>query len=450
MRFRIILLAAGLAALGIPHAQSDDWAQWMGPARDGIYYEQGLIESIPAEGLPVKWRVPVAGGYAGPAVAAGRVYLFDFDKASGEAFNDPGRRAELVGAERLSCFDAATGKQLWQFRYDCTYSISYPAGPRCTPAVDIAGPEDEGRVYILGSEGDLHCLNATSGALIWKRNFKQDFGATVPLWGFASHPLVNGELLYCMVGGEGQTVVAFEKHTGEVRWQALSASAVGYCPPSIIEAGGARQLIVWHGDGIESLDPATGQRFWNLPIKADFEMAVTRPQRDGQRMYASSIRTESVMFELASDRPAIKELWRGEPKSAVHCSNSTPIFYDGVIYGTDCNEGSLIAVNGDNGEQFWKTFAATKPDEKRYVRHGTAFLTRIADTDRYFLMSETGELIMARLTPEKYEELGRFQLLAPTGEAFGRNVVWSHPAYSGQTVFARNDQELVAVSIAQE
>ena len=450
MRSRMPLFALCLAMFCGRSSHGDDWAQWMGPTRDGIYYEEGLIESIPAAGLPVKWRVPVAGGYAGPAVASGRVYLFDFVKSSGEAFNDPGRRAELVGAERLTCFDAATGKQLWQFSYDCTYSISYPAGPRCTPTVDIAGPEDEGRVYVLGSEGDLHCLNATSGELIWKRNFKEDFGATVPLWGFASHPLVDGDLLYCMVGGEGQTVVAFEKQTGQVRWQALSASAVGYCPPSIIHAGGTRQLIVWHGDGIESLDPANGKPFWKLPIKADFEMAVTRPQRDGQRMYASSIRTESVMFELASDRPAITELWRGEPKSAVHCSNSTPIFYDGVIYGTDCNEGSLIAVNGENGEQFWKTFAATKPDERRYVRHGTAFLTRIADTDRYFLMSETGELILARLTPEKYEELGRFQILEPTSEAFGRSVVWSHPAYSGQTVFARNDKELVAVSIAQE
>lgn len=450
MRFRIIWLAVGFTLLGIQRAQSDDWSQWMGPTGDGVYYEEGLIEAIPETGLQVKWRVPVAGGYAGPAVAAGRVYLFDFVKSSGEAFNDPGRRAELVGAERLSCFDAATGKPLWQFSYDCTYSISYPAGPRCTPTVDIAGPEDDGRVYVLGSEGDLHCLNATNGEPIWKRNFKQDFGAAVPMWGFASHPLVDGDLLYCMVGGEGQTVVAFEKHTGEVRWKALSASAVGYCPPSIIHAGGTRQLIVWHGDAIESLDPATGKRYWNLPIKADFEMAVTRPQRDGERMYASSIRTESVMFELDSERPAIKELWRGEPKSAVHCSNSTPIFHNGVIYGTDCNEGSLIAVNGETGEQLWKTFAATKPDEKRFVRHGTAFLTRIADSNRYFLMSETGELIMARLTPEKYEELGRFQLLTPTGEAFGRSVVWSHPAYADQTVFARNDEELVAVSIAQE
>jgi len=187
-----------------------------------------------------------------------------------------------------------------------------------------------------------------------------------------------------------------------------------------------------------------------MPIKPDFEMAITRPQRDGNRMYVSAIRTESVMFELASDRPAVKEQWRGAPKSSVYCSNSTPIFYEGVVYGTDCNDGALIAVDAANGNQLWKTFSPTKPDEKRFVRHGTAFLTRIEDTNRYFLMSETGELVMAELTRDAYKELGRFKVLEPTSEAFGRDVVWSHPAYAGRTAFIRNDKELVAVDIAAE
>jgi outer membrane protein assembly factor BamB len=445
---RVLSLAFVLIIAMVVPAVADDWANWMGPTGDGVYYEEGIIGSIPAEGLPVKWRASVAGGYAGPAVAAGRVYLFDYVKTSGEAFNDPGRRANVSGAERLICFDSTDGNKLWQWQYDCPYSISYPVGPRCTPTVDIEGPEDSGRVFTLGSEGDLHCLNAETGKLIWKRSFKEDYKAAVPIWGFASHPLVDGDWLYCMVGGPGQTVVAFDKRTGEEKWKGLSASAVGYCPPSITTFGGVRQLIVWHADGVQGVDPTTGKAYWNMPIKPDYEMAITRPQRDGNRMYASGIRTASVMFELADDRPAVKELWRGVPKQSVYCANSTPIFHQGVVYGTDCNDGALIAVDGDNGKQLWKTFSPTKPGETRFVRHGTAFLTRIDDTNRYFMMSETGELIMAELTREAYKELGRFQVVEPTSEAFGRDVVWSHPAYSGRTAFVRNDKELVAVDIA--
>ena len=147
-------------------------------------------------------------------------------------------------------------------------------------------------------------------------------------------------------------------------------------------------------------------------------------------MYVSAIQTEALMIELDHDSPAAKEVWRGEPKNAVHCSNSTPAFVDGVIYGTDCITGALIAVDGKNGDRLWETFAATKPDEKRFVKHGTAFITRVGDSDRYLLMSETGDLILASLTASGYQEHGRFHAVEPTGECFGRKVVWSYPAYA--------------------
>lgn len=165
-------------------------------------------------------------------------------------------------------------------------------------------------------------------------------------------------------------------------------------------------------------------------------------------MYVSSIRTEAVMLELGRDQPTVKELWRGEPKNAVHCANSTPLFVNGVLYGTDCNDGNLVAVDANNGNQLWSTFEPTKPDETRYIRHGTAFITRIKESNRYFLMSESGDLISAELTPEGYKETGRFHILKPTSECFGRSVVWSHPAYANQTLFTRNDEEIVAVNLS--
>ncbi|MCS7469080.1 PQQ-like beta-propeller repeat protein [Stieleria sp. ICT_E10.1] len=420
----------------------EDWPGWLGSSRDGVYRESGVIDQIPDSGLPIKWRTPIAGGYAGPAVADGKVFVFDYQRSGGEVVNDPGQRATLTGKERLLVLDAKTGGKIWEYSYDRPYEISYPAGPRATPTVD------QDKVYLLGAEGDLTCLSVADGSLVWTRNLPNDFGAEVPIWGFASHPLVDGDLLYTMVGGQGQGVVAFEKATGQVRWKSLDAKA-GYCATRIIEVGGTRQLIVYHPEAVEGLDPTSGKSLWNIPITPAYEMSIAQPMIEGDLMYASGIHAEAVMFRLGSESPTAEELWRGGPKNAVHCSNAPPLIVDGVIYGTDCVKGNLIAVDATNGDRLWETFQPTVPGEKRFARHGTAFLTRLGQSDRYLLMSETGELIVAELTAAGYEEKGRMQVLEPTNESFGRPVLWSHPAYADKTAFVRNDQEIVAVDLSR-
>lgn len=208
-------------------------------------------------------------------------------------------------------------------------------------------------------------------------------------------------------------------------------------------------MIAYTPTSVTSLNPKTGSQYWSIPIAPSFDMAIARPMVDGDLMYASGIRTEALMIRLATDQPTAQEVWRGEPKDAVHSANATPIFADGVIYGTDCDQGSLIAVDAKDATRLWATFEATQPGEKRFIKHGTAFLTRIADTDRYLIFSETGDLIVANLTADGYEERGRFHVLEPTAECFGRSVVWSHPAYSERTMYARNDKEIVAVDLAK-
>lgn len=434
------IVAVGL--LSSSNLWGDDWGQWMGPKRDGVYRDSGIIESIPKAGLPIKWRTEIGGGYAGPAVADGRVFIFDYVKRAGEIMNDPGQRAQLQGEERLQALDAATGEILWTHRYDCPYSISYPAGPRCTPTVD------GDRVYILGSEGDLKCLKVNDGQEVWAIKLPEKFGCEVPIWGFSSHPLIDGDLLYTMVGGKGQGIVAFDKRTGEVRWKALDTQA-GYAPPTIIEFGGERQLIVYHPVGVSSLNPNDGKEYWTIPIQPSYQMSIARPMIDGNKMYASGIGAKSVMMELATDRPAAKEIWRGTASNSVYSANGTPMFVDGILYGSDCQMGSLMAVDGENGERLWSTYEATRPGESRRVNHGTAFVTRIGDSNRYFILNELGELMMAELTAKEFKSLGKFAVLEPTGEAFGRQVLWSHPAYAQQTAFIRNDKEIVAVDLAK-
>src|SRR6516165_3187137 len=152
MDMRLSLPCAIAAFLCVTTAVwADDWPQWLGPQRASIWSEKGIIDSFPKNGLKAKWRQPVGFGYAGPAVAKGRVFVADFVKQEGKITNNPGKRDVLVGMERVLCFDAKTGDLLWKHEDKRTYSLSFPAGPRCTPTVD------GNRVYALGAEGNLLC-----------------------------------------------------------------------------------------------------------------------------------------------------------------------------------------------------------------------------------------------------------------------------------------------------
>ena len=444
-------LTALLAMTFFSTARADDWPQWLGPRRDSIWREPGLATAIPAAGLPVKWRVPVAGGYSGPAVADGRVYVMDYVAREGELVNGPNDRTLRAGTERLLCLDAATGRLLWKHEYDCPYSISYASGPRCTPTVA------DGRVYALGAEGNLACLDAATGRLLWSKDFKTDYAAPTPIWGFCGHPLVEGDLLVCLVGGPGSVAVAFDRVTGAERWKALTASESGYCPPTMIESAGVRQLVIWDADNLNALDPATGRVLWSQPLKPMYGMSIMAPQvadtPRGRVLFASGIGRVAALYALAADAPAARLLWRGEPKSAVFCANATPFIAGDTLYGCDCDTGMLTAVALEDGRRLWETLAPTTGGERR-SKHGTAFLVRQAEgvagdpagTTRTWIFSETGDLILARLSPEKYEELGRTRLLDPTNECFGREVVWSHPAFADGCILVRNDRELVCVS----
>ncbi len=435
-----ILHLGSLALLVIcGSARAEDWPQWLGPARDGVYRETGVAKTMPSGGLPVLWRVPVNGGYSGPAVAGGRVYLTDYAIAEGKIANDPGTRNKINGTERVLCLDAQTGKEIWKYTYPRPYEISYASGPRATPTID------GDRVYILGAEGDLLCLKSANGDLVWKKQLAEDYKTKAPIWGYAAHPLIHGDTLYTLAGGEGSVLVALDKMTGKERWRALTATEIGYCPPSIAKLGGKEQLIVWDADAIHGLDPKSGKSFWDKPLQPKYGMSIAIPRIAGNLMFASGIGETSGVFPLDKDGKPGDSLWNGKPKIGVYCANSTPSFDGEVIFGSDCGSGMMIAVNARDGSRFWETFKPTTGGERR-ASHGTVFI--IKHEDRYILFSETGDLIFAKLSKAAYEEVGRMHVLEPTSECFGRSVVWSHPAFADRKMFARNDRELVCVDLA--
>ena len=443
----VVLYSSFLVSSSTRCVQADDWPQWQGPNRDGIWLEEGIIKSIPADGPPVLWRVPLGGGYSGPAVVGERLYVTDYMKSEGDLDNNPNSRSLLSGKERVLCFDTTTGKEIWTHEYDCPYSISYAAGPRCTATVS------DGRVYALGSEGNFLCLDASDGHLLWQKDFKKEYNAKTPIWGFCGHPLVFDDLVICVVGGEGSVAVAFDRKNGTERWRALTASEQGYCPPTLIQSAGVEQLLIWDADNLNSLEPATGRQLWSEPLKPMYGMSIMVPQlgrlHGKEVLFASGIGKVGALYALKNDSPAAEVVWRGEPKNAMYCANSTPFIEDNTIYGCDCHSGMLTAVDLESGDRLWETSEPTSRTD-RPAKHGTAFLIRQPtpnDPLRVWLFSETGDLILARLTRDAYEELGRTHLLEPTNECFGRSVVWTHPAFANGCCFVRNDEELICVSL---
>ena len=436
-RLSIFFLCNMLAAVVV----ADDWPQWMGPARDDVWKENGLLEKFPESGPKILWRTRLAGGYSGPAVAGGKVYVTDYVRTNGDAKNEPQTKANLTGRERVLCLAASDGKELWKYEYDCPYNISYPSGPRTTPTVA------NGKVYTLGAEGNLLCLDAESGKPLWTKELKKEYRIEAPHWGFSGHPLVAGDKLYCQVGGAGSVAVCFDKDSGREIWRALTSTPdVGYSPPKMIEVGGKRQLLIWHPQSLNSLNPETGELYWSERFDPQYGMSCSTPQQSGEYLYISAIGKCAAVLKLDRNKPAAEFVWTANPTTGVFCSNSTPVIDGETIYGNDCEVGNLRAVNLQTGKRLWETFKPTTGGDRR-ESHGTAFITKNAD--RYFIFSETGELIIARLTPEKYEEISRARLLEPTNEAFGRPVVWNHPAYANKCVFVRNDKEIVCASLSK-
>jgi len=441
----MFLLGISLALACTGAARADDWPQWRGPRRDGVWRESGVVQRLPSQ-LDVRWRTPIGGGFAGPAVADGRVFVCDRVVPADEDVPDSrwDRTDPVRGSERVLCLDAATGRTVWTHEYACRYTLSYPAGPRATPTVD------DDRVYTVGAMGDLKCLAADTGRVLWAKNFVEDFGTQMNPWGMASAPLVDGQRLIVLCGGaDGGCVQALDKHTGEEIWRALDAVDPGYSSPVIIESGGVRQLIVWNPVELYGLDPASGAVYWHHPLATKMGHSIATPVFDAtsNRVFVSSFFAGPLMLQLGDDKPSARVLWRGDSQSELpgrtdklHVLMSTPALVGDHLYGVG-GYGHLRCLEAATGRRVWETLDATGE-----ARWSNAFMIR--HEDRFFLFNEHGQLITAELSPAGYRETSRAQLIEPTQRARRRDIVWSHPAFANRSVYARNDKAIVCVDLA--
>jgi outer membrane protein assembly factor BamB len=454
----ISLVILVIIATAMPSLSAKDWPQWRGTERLGLWTETGILREFPDDGLTVTWRMPVNGGYSGPAVADGRVFVLDYVETEARVMN---------GTERLLALDEETGAVLWSHEWATTYRMlmfTYATGPRATPTVD------GDRVYVTGSTGLIFCLNAETGAVIWQKDTVEEYDTNIPVWGTSSAPLVDGDLVICLVGGEPDALVmAFDKRTGEERWRAIeSRTEMGYHQPSIIEAGGARQLIVWHPRGLSSLNPQTGALFWEEEFRGRANMTVADAVMSGPYLFVSGFYSGSLMMRLDQDRPAATSIWRGEnnrlmengievsESTGLHSVMTTPLIVGDYIYGIG-SHGQVRGLLAESGERVWEAEGLTTRN-----RWGSAYF--IQHEDRYFVYNENGDLIIVQFSPEGYVELDRTHLLDPTSQSgYGgtrvgsrsrsthgdsdRLVVWSHPAFANRHLVLRNDKEIIRVSM---
>lgn len=441
MRFthsRRLTICFGFAAIvswALP-VVGDDWPQWMGPKRDNIWRETGVIEKFPSEGLKPVWRTPIAGGYAGVAVAKGHVYVTDYipaDNANVKVANF--ERESFTGTERVLCLDEKTGKVLWKHEYAVKYSISYPAGPRCTPLIE------DNRVTTLGAEGHLICFEASTGKVLWQKHLPTDYSTTTALWGYASHPLIDGDKLICVVGGKQSHAVAFDKLTGKEIWRTITAEQQGYSPPTIVEHAGKRHLVLLRPDAVGAVDPETGKERWSLPYEATSGSIIMSPILIKDYLYAAGYSQKSLLAKLNDAGDDAEVEWMDLADAAISPVNVQPIAVGDVIYGID-QGGLLCALEIPSGKRLWESAEYLGG---RAQGSGTAFI--VAQGDRYWLFCENGDLVIAKLNREGYQEIDRTKVMEPTNMAFGREVVWSAPAFANRRIYLRNDKECVCYEL---
>jgi len=380
------------------------WTDFRGPARDGRYTEQPVLEVWPDDGLEPIWQQPVGGGYASFVVARGR------------AFTIEQRRDEEV----VAAYDVETGLELWTDRWTAAFREAMGGdGPRATPTWA------DGTVYALGATGELRALDEATGAIGWRTNILEDAGARNLEWGMAASPLVIGDTLIVLPGGSGgQSVVAYDRESGDRVWSAQDDQA-GYSAPMLVGLAGREQLLVLSAERLMGLTPDAGDLLWSYPWVTNSGINVSQPIVVGDdRVFVSSgygVGAAVVAVTPDGDGFAVSEVWRNNRMKNKFTSS---VLHDGYVYGLD--EAILACVDVETGELMWKG--------GRYG-YGQVLLV----DDRLIVLTEDGDLVQVAASPDGHQELAHFAVLE------GRT--WNHLALDDGRLLVRNVREMAAFDL---
>jgi len=422
-----VALALILAAT---HAGAADWPTILGPTRDGVSTEKGIIAPWPKAGLKQLWECELGVGYAPPVVAAGKLYHFD-------RFADKGR---------ATCRDAVTGKQLWKFEYEMEYEdrYGYDSGPRACPVID------GDRVYLHGVEGMLLCLKADDGKEIWKFDTKAKYHFHQNFFGVGSVPVVDGDLLIVPVGGSqkgprpldfrdikpnGTGIVAFDKKTGAVKYEAGDELS-SFSSPIVASIDGKKTALYFSRGALLGFDPQTGESRFRFPWRAKIQESVNaaNPVVIGDKILVTECYgLGAALLDLKGGKP--KPVWTDDEKDyadkSLLCHWNTPIHVDGFVYacsGRNDNDAELRCIELKSGDVKWA---------KRRTTRCTLLLV-----DGYFIsLSELGILSLFKVNSDKYDEVSKYQLPDM------KDPCWAPPVLSNGILYVRGKGKLVALEL---
>jgi len=390
-----------------------DWPQFLGPERNGISSETGLLDRIPEAGPPEIWRKKVGGGMSGLAISRGRIVT-------------------MIQANRkqwLMAYDAATGDEIWKAEIAPQFKNAMGDGPRGTPAIDGE------RVFAFSGEGILTAVNFADGGILWSHDTVAELGGEPAEYGMACSPLVVGDLVVVVVGAPEATVAAYDSQTGEQAWTA-GEDAAGYSSPALLNVGGREQIVVAAGSAVLGIAPEAGEVLWRYPFETDFNCNIATPLAwEGKVFISSGENHGCALLELTPRNTGYKvaEVWSSlGPKSVMRNEWQTSVLLDGRLYGLDNVGGAgpvthLNCVDIATGEQLWQ--------EERFGKGNL-----MAADGNLWIATMEGELVLVRPSPDGYEELGRAALLGPTRQA---------PALAGGLLYLRDNEQIVCLDVRE-
>jgi outer membrane protein assembly factor BamB len=402
----LFLLTACLLALTLP-AQADDWPQWRGPNRDDVSKETGLLKEWPKDGPKLLWTFKDAGtGYSGPAIVGDRLYTMGADAKS----------------DTLYALDTRTGERLWSTEIGPRTSLDRGDGPRGTPTVD------GDRLYALGSQGELACLEIAGGKKVWSVNLIKDLGGSRPKWGYSESPLVDEDKVICTPGGSKGTLAALDKKSGAVVWRSKDLKdGAHYSSVIVATVGGVRQYVQTTNRNVVGVAAKDGRLLWQKSEAVNGVATIPTPIFHDDQVYASSgYGAGCVLLKLNADGDRVSAEKVYANKNMVNHHGGVVLVGD-YLYGYSDGKG-WVCQNFKTGEISWSDKTLGKG------------AVTCADGRLYCFGQDDGKVVLIEATPSGWKEHGRFPIPQKTRERPRGSAIWTHPVVANGRFYLRDHE----------